>query len=466
MDTKATPACPGQANLLKLLSGKFADETVADHVSTCEFCQSELDQLTDSAELDEYRQVVSIHGEATRHFGPALQAGELGTLDELAIVRQIGTGGMGNVYEARDLRLGRKVAVKVVSRRPSHESDARFMREAKSAAKLRHDHVVSVFATGHTAAGTPYLVMPLIEGPSLKDQLAHGKVDGRQAADWIRQIALGLEAAHRQGMIHRDVKPANILLDATDGRAKLTDFGLARSHGDETLTQADVLTGTPQYMSPEQASGNSELGPSTDIYSLGITLYELLTGAAPFQGRPLQVLEQHRETSPLRPSSLNPEVPHDLETICLKAIAKNPAVRYSTAIEFADDLQRYLDGRPVLARETTRWQKFWMWCDRNRVVAALGATSILLLLALVVGSSVSAWRLKSANQRILSEKEKATAAERAAINDRNAAIEALEKVVDTLYEELLDSAATIKTREQVVALRSKDWNRSRGWKGT
>ncbi len=179
--------------------------------------------------------------------------------------------------------------------------------------------------------------------------------DIREAADWIRQIALGLEAAHRQGMIHRDVKPANILLDATDGRAKLTDFGLARTFGDETLTQADVLAGTPQYMSPEQASSDPNLGPSTDIYSLGITLYELLTGATPFQGQPLQILQQHRETSPLRPSGLNPEIPRDLENICLKAISKHPAARYATAPEFADDLQRFLDGRPVLAHETTRF---------------------------------------------------------------------------------------------------------------
>ncbi|MEL7496572.1 MAG: protein kinase [Planctomycetota bacterium] len=450
MNDKIEMACPSRNDLLGLLDESLVDADINRHISTCEVCQQTLDRLTDSADLANYRDVVVENNDRSRYFDPPITEGDLGSLEGLAIERLIGTGGMGDVFLARDLNLGRKVAVKVLSCRQSHESTARFLREAKSAAKLKHDHVVSVHSTGRTSDGTPYLVMPLIEGLSLKECIVKGRADFRQMTDWIRQIALGLEAAHSEGMVHRDVKPGNILLDASDGRAKLTDFGLARSLGDETLTHADVLTGTPQYMSPEQANGETELGPATDIYSLGITLYECLVGTAPFQGQPLQILEQHRSTTPLRPSRLSRQVPHDLDTVCMKAIAKLPSQRYASVAEFGNDLQRFLEGRPVLARESTSLEKFLMWCGRNRTVATLAGTTLLLLLTLVVASTISAWRLRSANAEIVGEKEKATSAEKLAVADRNAAIAALETVVDSLYEELADNAASIQTREQVI----------------
>jgi tetratricopeptide (TPR) repeat protein len=187
-------------------------------------------------------------------------------------------------------------------------------------------------------------------------------------------------------MVHRDVKPGNILINDSDNRAMLTDFGLARSNTDQTLTQINVLCGTPAYMSPEQASGNDEPKPTTDIYSLGITLYECLTGTTPFRGQPLQILQQHQEVSPVVPSRLNADAPPDLETICLKAVAKEPSRRYQTAIEMADDLERHVNGRPIQAKPVSAIEIAWLWSKRNR---ALAAVLFLFVTSLVAGTIVS-----------------------------------------------------------------------------
>lgn len=202
----------------------------------------------------------------------------------------------------------------------------------------------------------------------------------REAAEAIRQIATGLEAAHQAGLVHRDVKPDNILIYESTGRAKLTDFGLARSHEATAVTRCDVVAGTLNYMSPEQADSPLTADTRSDIYSLGITLYECLTGTPPFTGQPLQVLEQHRQTEPIRPSRMNPLVPRDLENVCLMAIAQSPARRYQSAQLLAIDIERFLAGRPVVARETSYFQQLHMFLPTQprTGVSLLGAVSFTI----------------------------------------------------------------------------------------
>ena len=363
----ATSECPTQNQLQRLLEdAQPNDETISGHVATCVDCQRELDRLTDSAELTFYRRHSDDQRDATRYLAPPLRDGDLGSLNEFAIEREIGSGGMGVVFQGRDDRLGRRVAVKILSRRTGSESDSLFVRESKAAARLNHDHIVPVYSAGRTGDGTPYLVLQLIEGPSLKELIAAGPIRDREAANLVRQIALGLEAAHATDLVHRDVKPGNILIDKNDGRAKLTDFGLARTADDQTLTHANVVSGTPQYMSPEQISNPGTQDPRSDIYSLGITLYECLTGTCPFRGQPIQILEQHRHVEPIRPSLLKIGLPRDLETICLKTIAKESSRRYQTSRELADDLGRFLDGHAIHAKPVSNAELLWLWCRRNR----------------------------------------------------------------------------------------------------
>ena len=448
-----TTSCPTSDTLAQLLDGTIEDAKVLeDHLKSCSQCQSRLDELSQSEVLSPFRKSGRLHvGSKYSYLDVPLRANDLGSINEFRVQAEIGRGGVGVVFKAYDPSVERYVAVKVLTHDGSFRSEARFERESKAAGKLRNDHLVSVHSIGRTKDDRPYLVMPLIEGPTLKAYLKRQLPGSRESASIIRQIALGLDAVHAAGLVHRDVKSANILMDQDDNRAKLTDFGLARAEiTEETLTQADVLCGTPEYMSPEQAGGTDSVSAASDIYSLGITLYECLTGTTPFQGQPLQVLEQHRQTEPIRPSRLNPSVPRDLENICQMAMAKHPERRYQSSRAFADDLQRFLDGRPVVARETTRLERLRMWCGRNRGVAALTATSLALLLVLAIGSSTAAWQLNLSNKSISREKQKATAAEELALKDRAAAIDSLATLVDSLYDELTNDAATIKTREKIV----------------
>jgi serine/threonine protein kinase len=346
-----------------------------------------LDTLTNGNSLSELRPAIERAKQFTGSLGLPIREGDLGSLGDLAIEAVIGTGGMGIVYRGRDERLGRKVAVKVIKHEESRQVRARFDRETKALAKLNHDHVVPLYSAGWSKDGRPFLVMPLVEGISLKERIAQGDLEIRQGAEFVRQIATGLSAAHAMGLIHRDVKPANILLDVADNRAKLTDFGLSRSIEDRTLTQADMLCGTPEYMSPEQADHPDRLNERSDIYSLGITLYECLTGATPYRGRPLEVLDQHRAGYLTVPTKLNRAIPRDLETICLKAMANEPEQRYATAQTMAEDLSRFLEGRPILARPVSRFTHVRLWCRRNRSLAAMIG---LFALSLVAGTTIIA----------------------------------------------------------------------------
>lgn len=391
--------CPDQQTLSQMLSETWTvDEKLCQHIEACGQCQQVLDQLSDSGLLADYRPWGSRIGEQLPAMEPPQQPGELGRLGDLAIHSVLGRGGMGIVLRGRDLRLGRDVAVKFVRSGSSVEIEQRFVREARAVAAMHHENIVPIFHVGQNPAGREYIVSPLIQGPTLRKRLESGDLEPQKTAELIRQIADALASAHAAGLVHRDVKPANILLDEVDSRAKITDFGLVRVAEANTLTQADMLCGTPEYMSPEQAAHGDKIDHRSDIYSLGVTLYECLTGTPPFRGRPLEVIDQHRDTSPLSPRRLNRLVPAELEIICLKAMAKEPESRYQSMAELRDDLQRFLNGQPILARPVPPSQRLRLWCRRNpRLALALASTIGSLLL----GTSVSTvlWLQSATNAR-------------------------------------------------------------------
>jgi beta-lactam-binding protein with PASTA domain/predicted Ser/Thr protein kinase len=263
------------------------------------------------------------------------------------IIRKLGTGGMANVYLAEDEELGRRVAIKVLDERHTQDDQfvERFRREAKNAAGLSHPNIVSIYDRGQSN-GTYYIAMEYLEGKTLKELLvARGPTPIRVAVDYTRQILGALAFAHRHGIVHRDIKPHNVIV-APDGRLKVTDFGIARS-GSSQMTEAGSIIGTAQYLSPEQARG-APVDPSSDLYSVGIVLYEMLTGTVPFTGdTPLEIAMKHLSTVPEPPSEKRPEVPHDLDSIVLRALAKRPEERYLEAEEMDADLARVAKGLSV-----------------------------------------------------------------------------------------------------------------------
>src|SRR6059058_2924637 len=263
------------------------------------------------------------------------------------IRRKLGSGGMADVYLAEDQELGRRVALKLLDER--HASDEqfveRFRREAQSAAGLNHPNIVSIFDRGR-AEGTYYIAMEYLDGRTLKELLVrNGPTPIPIAIDYARQILGALSFAHKNGIVHRDIKPHNVVV-GPDGRLKVTDFGIARS-GASQMTEVGSIIGTAQYLSPEQARG-SPVDQTSDLYSVGVVLYELLTGQVPFTGEtPLEIAMKHLSEVPKPPSELRPEVPHDLDLVVLRALAKDPADRYPTAEQMDADLERVLKGMPV-----------------------------------------------------------------------------------------------------------------------
>ena len=296
-------------------------------------------------------------------------------LGDFQIVRELGRGGMGIVYEAIQTSLGRRVALKVLQDSAALDSRhlRRFQVEAQAAASLRHPHIVAVFATG-SENGIAYYAMQYVECRDLariiselrqdastatsrpighktaprRPLFGHGSSFAHDVAELGRQAAIALEHAHANDVIHRDIKPSNLLIDET-GHLWITDFGLARIRGSLDLTQTGEALGTPRYMSPEQALGRRfPLDARTDVYSLGATLYEILTLVKPFPGDDrLDLLRRIVQDEPVAPSKIDPRIPVELETIVLKAMAKVPADRYATAAELADDLGRFLADRPI-----------------------------------------------------------------------------------------------------------------------
>jgi serine/threonine protein kinase len=327
------------------------------------------------------------------------------------ILEELGRGGMGVVYKARQLGLNRVVALKMILA-GSHAGGAelaRFRGEAEAAARLRHPNIVQIYDTGE-ADGRPYFSLEFVDGGSLAQRLDGTPRPAREAANLVETLARAVQAAHQEGIIHRDLKPANVLLMHIEAPTahgsgarevagtcslgeeswvpKVADFGLAKRLGDAPgsgQTQTGTVLGTPSYMAPEQAAGRGQqVGPATDVYALGAILYELLTGRPPFAGpTPLETVMQVLSQDPVPPSHLQPKVPRDLEIICLKCLAKEPHRRYPSAAALADDIARFRADEPILARPAPAWERTYKWCRRRPTLAVLLGASALAAVALV-----------------------------------------------------------------------------------
>ncbi len=296
------------------------------------------------------------------------------------LIREVGRGGMGVVYEAKQRGLDRSVAVKMIlaGHLASPEIIRRFQAEAKAAARLRHSNIVHIHDVGRVG-GQDFFAMEYIEGQSLEKPIADGPVEAHFAVRLISTVARAVEHLHQQGVLHRDLKPSNILLDV-EGQPFVTDFGLAKVFTpDSETTATGIIAGTPSYMAPEQASGRrAEVGPATDVYSLGAILYELLTGVPPFRAETaLDTLMEVLSCDPAMPRKLNPRIPRGLELICLKCLAKEPGKRYTSAAALADDLDRFARGEVLEARPPTLARRFWGWTRRQPALALrLGALGL------------------------------------------------------------------------------------------
>ena len=307
------------------------------------------------------------------------------------ILGELGRGGMGAVYKAWQVRLKRVVALKVIRADAYADAGAaaRFLAEAEAAARLQHPNIVPVFEVGEHE-GIGYLVLEYEAGGGLDRRLAGMLQDPEDSARLIETLARAIHHAHQNGIVHRDLKPANVLL-TEDGIPKISDFGLAKLlERDDRLTQVGDILGTPSYMAPEQIRGMSgSITPATDVYALGAILYEMLTGRPPFKGTtPLSTMEQVASTEPLSPGKLQRHTPRDLEIICLKCLEKEPRRRYVTAIELADDLRRFLDRQPILARRTPAWERAWKWARRHPGAAGAIVSISLAIMLLLVGALV------------------------------------------------------------------------------
>jgi len=336
----------------------------------------------------------------------AVQLADVPEIQGYQVLDLIGRGGMGLVVKARDQSLNRLVAIKLPlpSQMASSDARERFLREARSAAALRHPHICPIYQVGE-AGDRPYLAMGFIEGQSLDDWAKDRNVTPRQAAEVTAVLAQAVSYAHQRDLVHRDIKPANAMIDAETGKPVLMDFGLAKNLAEEDvqLTQSGQVMGTPVYMAPEQAAGRTdEIGPPADIYALGVVLYELLCGQRPFKGSFGEVLKQVQTSEPLAPRRVKPGLHRDLETVCLKAMAKEPERRYDSAAALAEDLERFCAGEAILARREPFTSKVARKIRRNPLAAASAVTVLLVIIvaALLTSRYLSVQRTSAIEREV------------------------------------------------------------------
>lgn len=333
------------------------------------------------------------------------------TIPGYEMLNEIGAGGMGIVYKARQRRLDRIVAIKTMRGGPSatQEDIVRFHTEAESAAKLSHPGIVAIHEVGEVE-GRQFFSMDFVEGKNLDELIRETSLSGRRAARYLQSIAEAISAAHEQGILHRDLKPSNVLIDVAD-QPRITDFGLAkRIDGDSKQTATGQLLGTPSFMPPEQAIGDKDnVGVRSDVYALGGLLYSMLTGRPPFRAESaVATVMQVINDEPVPPRHLNAAIDRDLETICLKCLEKNPHARYATAGEVGAECERFLSGHPIHARPIGALARGGRWCRRNPIVAALAASVVV---ALLLGTVVSTYYAIQSNNNLSLVREQKKIAE-------------------------------------------------------
>jgi serine/threonine-protein kinase len=356
--------------------------------------------------------LASLDSENGEAFEPTV-ARMLKDFGDYELLEETGRGGQGVVYRARQKSLNRIVALKVIglAHWATQAHVKRFRMEAEAAAHLDDPRIVPIYEIGERD-GACYYSMKFIEGGQLDKIIGSEPMPGRKAAELTSKLAHTLHYAHQHGVLHRDVKPGNILIDAK-GEPHLTDFGLARLvETESTVTRTLEVLGTPSYMAPEQAAGNTQITSATDVYGLGAVLYQLLTGHPPFVGgTTYETVRMVLETHPRQPRLYNPKVDRDLETICLKCLEKEPARRYASAEAVAEEIERFLRHEPIQSRRSSRLERVWLWCRRKPLVASLIAALIMVIAIAMAGVL---WELPRVQQQRLlarranlSEQEKA-----------------------------------------------------------
>jgi WD40 repeat protein len=435
-------------------------EEIGAHLEACARCEASaraLDGLSDPL-MTAFRRSAQT-GPLPDAAAPITRIGPYEILDE------IGRGGMGVVYRARHLQLQRSVALKMLlgGAFADEQERARFRTEAEAVARMQHPNIVQIYEVGEYDVGPglsrPYFTLELVDGGNLSTHLAGRPQPPRQAAAWVETLARATHYAHQQGIVHRDLKPSNVLLTA-DGQPKICDFGVAKLlSGSDVKTLSGMLLGTAEYMAPEQASGDADIGPAADVYALGAILYTALTARPPFQGTSaLHTLQQVREQEPLPPRQLLPQLPRDLNTICLKCLEKQPNRRYGSAEELADDLHRFLADEPIKARRPTASERCARWLRHNKVVAAAVAIVVGALSMAVAVSIHAAIQAREAESKAVASQLKTEAALELAEERRELALRNLYAAKTNLTGQALEAPGGLG---QVAGLLS-EW---RGFKG-
>jgi len=411
-------------------------------------------------------------------------------IGDYQVLSELGRGGMGVVYKARHRKLKRIVALKMIlaGKHSGNEALLRFIAEARAVAHLQHPGIVQIFDIGEHE-GLPYFSLEFVDGKDLQKDLNSLPRDPKRSAELVEQLCIAMQYAHDHKILHRDLKPANVLLDK-DGKAKITDFGLAKIVDADAsgATSDGTIMGSPSYMPPEQARGDIlSVTPRSDLYSLGAILYQMLTARPPFVAeRPLDTVLQVINNEPVAPRDLQPGLPIDLETICMKALQKDPASRYASCADLAADLRRFINGEPILARPVSRLERLWRWCWRNPKIAVPSTLASLFIIATAIVSTW-AWSVTSAQaaqikkeseekeiqraiaveqkdnadrQKILADEAKLLAEknEKIAQDQAMLALKNIQLVVTEIDDRLAKEPAMSEIRIAVLSILEKKWD--------